>query len=512
MTITSSTPFRAIRRLSRRESRSIVSRTIAASVILAALVAASFVVLLLALRTLRDTNEEESRSKDVTASTLRLEKLVLDLDTGLNGFVLTGNPRLLDTWRKALRDIPPEIKSLERLSGDDPALGRQAQRLTTAVQGYVDDYSVPVARIAQIDPNAAKAPVATAEGLRRIAGIRQQFGRFKAIDTALAAAREDRASTQADRATQVGVFALLISALLALLFGAHIARAIARPVREAAIGATRVASGDLSTRLPEHGPGEVGELTRAFNSMAGSLERSRHELVAQNEALRESERLKSELISVVSHELRTPLASVVGYARLLVQRDFDEESRRRYLEILDREAQRLAQLVDDFLDADRLEHGRLELEQKPLDVGKLLREQAWVFSGQSELHTIDVRVPDDPLPVRGDSGRLAQVVGNLLSNAIKYSPDGGRVTLAARLNGTAVRMLVSDEGVGIAEEHRQGVFTKFFRGGATASGIPGTGLGLAVTRDIVEAHGGRIDFTSEEGRGSTFWVDLPAAR
>jgi signal transduction histidine kinase len=510
MSATTSGPRRSLFKVTRRDSRSIVTRTIIASVVLAALVAASFVVLLVAVSTLRDTNEQESRSKDVTASTLRLEKLVLDLDTGLNGFVITGNPKVLDTWRSALREIPGETRTLQRLSADDPTLNRQAHRLTTAVQQYVEDYSVPVARIAQINPAAAKAPVATSEGRRRITDIRDQFQRFKQIDTALAAAREDRTQTQANRAVQVGIIALLVSAILALLFGAHIARAIARPVREAAIGATHIAGGDLSTRLPEHGPGEVGELTRAFNSMAGSLQRSRQELVAQNEALRESERMKSELISVVSHELRTPLASVVGYARLLVQRTFDESARRRYLEILDREAQRLAQLVDDFLDAERLEHGRLELQQEPVDVGALLREQAWVFAGQSEIHTIDVQVPDEPLPVRGDPGRLTQVVGNLLSNAIKYSPEGGTVTVAARQNGVAVRMLVTDDGVGIAEEHRHGMFTKFFRGGATASGIPGTGLGLAITREIVEAHGGRIDFTSVEAKGSTFWVDLPA--
>jgi signal transduction histidine kinase len=511
VTVSTSTSRGRLTRLKRRDSRSIVSRTIAASVLLAALVAASFVVLLLAVSTLRATNEQESRSKDLTASTLRLEKLVLDLESGLNGFVITGKTSLLGPWTAARRDIPAEIATLESLAVDDPAQERRASDLANTIRDYISDYSIPIERIAATNRSAAGQGVVRLEGNRRISEIRRQFAGFKAVDSARARTREDNAQTQARRAVQLGIGALLVSAIFALLFGAHIARAIARPVREAAMGATRVAAGDLSTRLPEHGPGEVGELTRAFNSMAGSLEQSRRELVTQNEQLRESERLKSELISVVSHELRTPLASVVGYARLLVQREFDEEARSRYLEILDREAQRLAQLVDDFLDADRLEHGRLQLDARPIDVAALLREQAWVFSGQSDAHSIEVDVPEQPLPVRGDAGRLAQVVGNLLSNAIKYSPEGGRVGVAARQNGESVRLLVSDQGVGIAAEHRPGVFTKFFRGAATASGIPGTGLGLAVTRDIVEAHGGRIGFTSEEGKGSTFWVDLPSA-
>jgi signal transduction histidine kinase len=282
-------------------------------------------------------------------------------------------------------------------------------------------------------------------------------------------------------------------------------------VREVSEAAARLADGHLEQRLHEGGPGEVGELTRAFNAMAEKLERNRDELQAQNQQLRESERMKSELVSIVSHELRTPLASVLGFTSLLLTRDFDEETRHRYLGIVDAQARRLGSLIDDFLDARRLEQGKLELVRERIELGPLLREQADLFYGQSDRHRLTVAIPTEPLAVRGDRDRLAQVIGNLLSNAIKYSPEGGVVELVGEGDDGTVRVAVRDQGVGIPPDQQSQIFTRFFRGDAAASGIGGTGLGLAVSREIVEAHGGRIGFTSAEQEGSTFWLELPAA-
>jgi signal transduction histidine kinase len=122
-----------------------------------------------------------------------------------------------------------------------------------------------------------------------------------------------------------------------------------------------------------------------------------------------------------------------------------------------------------------------------------------------------VQAPDGALTVRGDANRLSQVVGNLLSNAIKYSPDGGVVDVVGEADGEIVRLSVSDQGVGIPAEQQAQIFTKFFRGDAAASGIAGSGLGLAFARAVVEAHGGRMSFTSKVGVGSTFRVELPRA-
>jgi signal transduction histidine kinase len=243
--------------------------------------------------------------------------------------------------------------------------------------------------------------------------------------------------------------------------------------------------------------------------MAEALEENRSELQEQNERLRQSEQLKSELVSIVSHEVRTPLASVLGFTSLLLHRDVDPETRRDYLEIIDAQGRRLAALLDDFLNVQRIEEGQLELAHERLDLRDLLREQTRLFRAQSPRHELDLHLPTAPLTVEGDQNRIAQVIGNLLSNAIKYSPEGGVVRVTGEPDGEVVRIAVRDQGIGIPEDQQARIFTKFFRGDAAASGIAGTGLGLAFARAVVEAHGGHMGFTSAAGQGSTFFIELP---
>jgi len=501
---------RALDRVARRTaSIPLLSQVVVASALITLLVTGVFAVFLIAMSDLRGSTNVQARSKDVTTATLGLERVVNELEANLRAFVISGNDRFLRPWRQARDALPEAIAGLDKLVADQPVQREQLSRLTPRIQEYVSDYGVPLISIARVSPEAARAPVATTEGLRRINSVRSQLSRLLASEDAYASAQEASAKREAARAVRLGVAALVATGFLLLLFCVFLARGIARPVRDVAVGASRVAAGDLSTRLPEKGPAEIHELTHAFNAMARSLEQGQRELEAQNQQLRESERLKSELVSIVSHELRTPLASIIGYATLLLKRDFGETEVRRYAEIIRTQGARLTSLVEEFLDVQRVEQGRFELKDEFVDLKPLLVSEADVVASEAPKHQVDVLVPHDALPVRGDRDRLAQVYGNLVANAIKYSPEGGRVEVAGEVADGVVRVRVRDEGIGIPDEHQARIFTKFFRGEARESGIAGAGLGLAVAREIIEAHGGRIGFESREGHGSAFWFELP---
>lgn len=335
----------------------------------------------------------------------------------------------------------------------------------------------------------------------------------------------------ADRALLRNLAVLLLVALLALglaLAGAQLL--LLRPVHRLLDATRRLAAGDLGARTGRPaGRGELGELAGAFDEMAEALERAEarrradealrqrnFELEQQNRAVQEAARLKGEFVSVVSHELRAPLASIQGYVELLLEGQAGPlaPSQREALAVVQRGAERLLALIQDLLDLARIEAGRLELEPARLDLRPLIREVADslrpLLAARRQRLTLDL--PDTLPPVWADGGRIAQALTNLLSNAHKYTPEGGQVTVAAAAGAGVVRVEVTDTGVGLTPEEQAQLFTRFFRArGGTGRDAGGTGLGLVITRSLVELHGGQVAVTSAPGAGSTFTITLPAA-
>jgi signal transduction histidine kinase len=472
---------------------------------------AVFAVLILSVVELRQRSLEARRSQEVIATANRLQTLVVDLETGLRGFVITRKDRELAPWNQALRSLPRELRSLIRLTEENPPQQARAQHIRRLIRNYLTVNSRQLLTFVRNNPQVGPRLALEGVGQQQVPEIRKQFRSFLGTEEALARKRDDRARRTARVAIAVGGAGFTAALLLILAAAGYLGRAVALPIRLAAAAARRVATGDLSSRLPTGGPGEVGQLEQSFNVMAASLERSRNELEEQNRRLVESERLKSDLVSNVSHELRTPLASVLGFSDLLLKRDLPEEDSKRYLEVIRTEAGRLATLLNDLLDLQRIERGALELVRERFDLNELLRVQTTLYSAQSALHELSFRPGTEQLIVEADRDRLAQVLGNLLSNAIKYSPDGGDVEVrSAQVDGEAW-VWIRDHGLGVPRDHQERLFTKFFRGEAGRKrGIAGTGLGLVLARQIVEGHGGAIGFESEEGEGSTFWIRIPA--
>ena len=224
----------------------------------------------------------------------------------------------------------------------------------------------------------------------------------------------------------------------------------------------------------------------------------------------ETERLKGEFIAAVSHELRTPLAVIMGLAELLKEEELSP-SAKESVELILESAFRLKTMVDNLLDTSRLEAGRFEVAKRPVNLRPLLLELAKSFGGVARLSGVSFKVEVEELPpLEADPDRVVQVVGNLLSNAFKFTPPGGEVVLRAHVDAQNLLLEVADTGPGIPKEELPKLFQRFVRAeNARARGVSGTGLGLFISRHIVEAHGGRIEVESEEGRGSLFRVILP---
>lgn len=255
--------------------------------------------------------------------------------------------------------------------------------------------------------------------------------------------------------------------------------------------------------------GELSEVNAELVQTQRELSTERRRLARALEKAERAIRTRDDVLAIVSHDLRSPLNTIVMAATLL-KRPLDEEKRASQIAMIRRAATGMDRLIGDLLDASAIQAGRLALEPAPVSLAPLLEEARRRFEAEAEEKNLrlNVSAPED-LVVNADPFRIQQVLGNLISNAVKFTPEGGEIEVRAEAREDEARIVVRDSGPGIPEEQLPNIFDRFFHADRSKRG--GAGLGLAISKGIVEAHGGRIGVESEEGEGSVFWFSVPEA-
>ncbi len=326
--------------------------------------------------------------------------------------------------------------------------------------------------------------------------------------------------------------AMLIVAVTLFVLHAIVRYLVLYPLYHLRDVSDAITHGDTTQRANIDTEDEFRELADAFNRMLRHLTETQDQIqevnreldnrvdqLAQlNLQLYEANRLKSDFLANMSHELRTPLNSIIGFSDVLSGIDSLSDKQRRYATNIQKSGRLLLDMINDILDLAKVEAGKMEIRRTEFDLGRLVSAQCDMIHSLSEDKNISltIQVPDRLPTTYQDANKLGQIINNLLSNAIKFTPEGGMITVRIndQLDGN-FRLSVSDTGVGIAKEDQPIIFQKFRQSRKVLDGegltreFAGTGLGLSIVKELTRLLGGEVNFESELGRGSTFWVELP---
>jgi two-component system sensor histidine kinase/response regulator len=607
----------------------LTGRILIGGAFLAFFFAIQFVLVIQSYRGIRHDTREQQRAQQAVVSAVRLEKLVLDLETGTRGYLITADRQFLQPYDAARRALPGESARLMTL-----APGPWSAELNQLWRSYLTAYAMPLIRKAADAPRAARATVAAGEGKRRVDRMRGLIDPFVQRENAIALRDQQRVEKKEHSGVVLGAIGTAFRFLVLAAIVGYLLRWVVAPIRRIAAATGRVAAGEPDVAVPEGGAGEVGELARSFNEMSRALTQHQASLAEQNVDLerlanvlravldstidgillsdaegnmqlanrplvrltremgmsydgtivdrllsvehrvrdreayrktmeglrtnpdestfdefedsvtgrvfqgftspvlddrggflgrlwtlrdvteqRELDRLKDDFVATVSHELRTPLTSMMGFLEMIREGEAGElnAEQQRFLAIVYRSSERLQRLVGDLLFVARLDANGLQLQFGEAQLDEIVRDAVESSGALARSREVSLVAEVDPVPpVSGDKERLSQLVGNLISNALKFTPAGGSVIARAFVDGGRAVVEIADTGIGIPPAEQSRLFQRFFRSStATEQAIPGTGLGLVISRAIAEAHGGTIDVTSVPGEGTTFRVEIP---
>jgi two-component system sensor histidine kinase BaeS len=302
-----------------------------------------------------------------------------------------------------------------------------------------------------------------------------------------------------ERTNRSLLLASVIAIFIALILGGLLARSLTRPIRDLTNATHAMAEGDLAQEVPVRAQDELGELTTSFNKMAADLARATQS--------------RKQMTADIAHDLGTPLTVLGGYLEAMQEGVLDATPER--IATMHTEIIHLQRLVQDLRTLSLADAGQMSLNRHQVDVGALLRrvEASYQLTAESQGVTLSVETESAPLSIQIDEDRMAQVLGNLVSNALRYTEEGGEISMRFSVRDKKVLIVVEDTGAGIAPADLSRIFERFYRADQARNLKAGqSGLGLAIVRKIVEAHGGTIGVESELGRGTKFEIRLPLKR
>jgi signal transduction histidine kinase/CheY-like chemotaxis protein len=500
---------------------SLTVRLLVASSVLTVVVAAAVLALSHGTAALDDATDKRGEARLAVRTVTQVETDVLDLETGVRGFVITGRERFLRPWIDARRRLPGDLANLQTRVQGQRANRALAASLATDSTAYLRDYTRAVVDEVRTGRRGSSSETTTAAGRLRVDHIRGTINRLRRNLDAKARRFSTMGNAAAHDASRLGIGVLIGSLAVILAFTVYLLRRVVAPVRRVGSAADELAEGDLTARAPERGVPELARLGVSFNRMASTIAETREAMNERNleltDAKQEAERAnhaKSAFLSRMSHELRTPLNAVLGFAQLL---EFDQldAGQRESVHQIERAGRHLLHLIDEVLDIARVESGELRLSPEPTDAAELIQETLSLVAPLAEQRSIRLITDLGDCAdghIMADRQRLKQILLNLLSNAIKYNRKAGEVRISVQPNsGEQIAIRIADTGAGLSEQQLSRLFEPFERLGAEHGNVDGSGLGLALSRRLAEAMNGTIDVQSAPRNGSTFSVHLPRA-